>query len=215
MSYGGRVPISRFVFLAAFAAQLAIAVPVHAEGEKIVEVRISGNHRIEAAAILNVVSLKSGDILYSDKTDTDIRAIYKLGHFQDVQAITEESDKGTVLVYAVQEKPVVRNIKFEGNKELSADKLKEALEFRVNAVLSAKDLDKSVAKIKKLYGDDGYYLAEVEAIVEKRSPSDLSITFKIAEGQKILIRTINFDGNKAFSNRKLRGVMETKEKWFL
>jgi outer membrane protein insertion porin family len=215
MSYGGRVPIFKFVFLAAFAAQLALTVPAYAEGEKIVDVRVSGNHRIETAAILNVISLKAGDILYSDKTEADVRAIYKLGHFLDVQAVADESDKGTVLFYTVLEKPVVRDIKFEGNKELTNDKLKEALEFRVNSVLSTKDLDKSVAKIKKLYGDEGYYLAEVEPIVEKRSPADLAITFKIIEGKKILIRTIHFEGNKAFTNRKLRGVMETKEKWFM
>ncbi len=102
-----------------------------------------------------------------DKTDADIRAIYKLGHFQDVQALKEESDKGTVLVYAVLEKPIVREITFEGNKELTTDKLKEALEFRQNSIFSAKDLAKSVAKIKKLYGDEGYYLAEVQTEVKK------------------------------------------------
>lgn len=177
--------------------------------------RVEGNRRIEAAAILNVVKMKAGDTLYSDKTDADLRAIYQLGHFQDVQALTEDSEKGTVLVYNVLEKPVVRDIKFEGNKELTADKLKEALEFRQNSIFSTKDLNKSVIKIKKLYGDEGYYLAEVEPLVEKRSPTEMAVTFKITEGKKILIHNIHFDGNKSFSDRKLRGIMETKEKWFL
>lgn len=212
---GGRVPISSFFIIAFLAMQLAFAGTVRAEGEKIVEVAVKGNRRIESAAILNVITLKAGDTLYSDKTDADLRAIYKLGHFQDAQAYTEQSEKGTVLVYSVLEKPVVRDIKFEGNKELTIDKLKEVLEFRQNAIFSTKDLNKSVVKIKKLYGDDGYYLAEVEPVVEKRSPTDLSITFKINEGKKILIRTIRFDGNRAFSERKLRGLMETKEKWFM
>jgi outer membrane protein insertion porin family len=115
----------------------------------------------------------------------------------------------------VQEKPVVREIKFEGNKELTTEKLKEALEFRTNSILSSKDIAKSVAKIKRLYGDEGYYLAEIEPVVEKRSPTDLVITIKVTEGKKVLIRSIYFDGNRAFGNRKLRGVMETKEKWFM
>ncbi|MBC8019057.1 MAG: outer membrane protein assembly factor BamA [Verrucomicrobia bacterium] len=195
--------------------QLFFAGFAFADGEKIVEVIVKGNRRIENAAILSVVKLKAGDILSNDKTDNDIRAIYKLGHFQDVQAATEESEKGTVLVYAVFEKPIVRSIKFEGNKELTTDKLKEALEFRQNSIFASKDLAKSVAKIKKLYGDEGYYLAEVEPVVVKSSSTELAVTIKITEGNKILIRTIHFDGNKAFGNRKLRGVMETKEKWFL
>jgi outer membrane protein insertion porin family len=130
----------------------------YAESEKIVEVAVKGNRRIEKAAVLNVIKMKAGDTLEGDKTDADIRAIYKMGHFQDVQAVTEVSEKGTVLAYVVVEKPIVRNILFEGNKELTADKLKEALEFKVNSVFSTKDLSKSVAKIKKLYADEGYYL---------------------------------------------------------
>ncbi|MBC7961776.1 MAG: outer membrane protein assembly factor BamA [Steroidobacteraceae bacterium] len=186
-----------------------------AEGEKIVEVQVQGNRRIESAAILNVLKIHAGDNLYNDKTDADIRSIYKLGYFQDVQALTEQTDKGTVLIYTVLEKPIVRTIKFEGNKELTTDKLKEALVFRQNAIFSTKDLTSSVAKIKKLYGDDGYYLADIQTHIDKSSPTDLSVTFKIVEGKKILIQDIRFDGNKAFSNRKLRGVMETKESWFM
>ncbi|MFH1026784.1 MAG: outer membrane protein assembly factor BamA, partial [Pseudomonadota bacterium] len=186
-----------------------------AEGEKIVEVQVKGNRRIESAAILNVLKVHAGDTLYNDKTDADIRAIYKLGHFQDVQAVLEQTDKGNVLTYTVLEKPIVRSIKFEGNKELTTEKLKEALEFRQNTIFSTKDLDKSVAKIKKLYGDEGFYLADIQPQVDKTSASDRSVTFKIIEGKKVLISNIRFDGSKTFSDRKLRGVMETKESWFM
>jgi len=187
----------------------------YAEGEKLVEIRIQGNHRIESAAILNVIKINAGDTLYSDKTDADIRAIYKLGHFKDVQVLKDESDKGVVLVYSVQEKPIVRDITFTGNKELTTEKLKEALEFRLNSVFSDKDLAKSIAKIKKLYGDEGYYLAEVQTEIKNNTASELTVKFTVVEGKKVLIKEIRFDGNKAFSNRKLRGIMETKEEWFM
>ncbi|MDD2733173.1 MAG: outer membrane protein assembly factor BamA [Desulfuromonadaceae bacterium] len=186
-----------------------------AEGEKLVEIRIQGNRRIEAAAILNTIKMRAGDSLTGEKTDADIRAIYKLGHFQDVQALKEESDKGVVLIYLVQEKAIVREITFEGNKEITTDKLKEAVEFRLNSVFSPKDLAKSVAKIKKLYGDDGYYLADVLTEVKKTSTSDMKVLFKIVEGEKVLIKEIRLDGNKAFTDSKVKGIMETKEKWFM
>ena len=189
---------------------------VFAEGEKIAEIVVSGNRRIDTAAILAAIKFKAGDTLFSDKTDEDLRAIYKLGHFQEVRVATRETDKGVVLIYTVLEKPVVRDIKFEGNKELTIDKLtKDGLEIHKNTIFSTKDLNKSVAKIKKLYGDDGYYLAEVTPLIDKRSPSEMVVTFKIDEGKKIQIRSITFDGNNAFNARKLRGFMETKEKWFL
>jgi outer membrane protein insertion porin family len=196
-------------------ALISCSTLAYAEGEKLVEVRIQGNRRVETAAILNVIKMHAGDSLYDDKTDADIRAIYKLGHFQDVQALKEESDKGVVLVYSVQEKAIVREITFEGNKELTTEKLKEALEFRQNSVFSSKDLAKSVAKIKKMYGDEGYYLADIQTQIKKSSSSELTVILKVVEGDKILISEIRFDGNKAFSGSKLKGVMETKEKWFM
>ncbi len=51
-----------------------------AEGEKLVEIRIQGNRRIESAAILNTIKMRAGDSLTGDKTDADIRAITQRQH---------------------------------------------------------------------------------------------------------------------------------------
>lgn len=202
--------------MAAVTLQLALTQTAFAEGEKIAEISVRGNRRIETSVIQNAIKLKVGDTLYSDKTDADLRAIHSLGHFQNVMISTEETSKGTVLIYTVQEKAIVRDIRFEGNKELSSDKLtKDGLELRKDTIFSAKDLNKSVEKIRKLYQDEGYYLVEVTPRIRMRAPSDMVVTFQVVENQKILISTISFDGNKFFSNRKLRGFMETKERWFL
>jgi outer membrane protein insertion porin family len=215
MISGGSVPIFKNILPAMLLALIGFSTLAYAEGEKLVEIKVQGNRRIESAAILNVIKMHAGDTLSDDKTDADIQAIYKLGHFQDVQVLKEESDKGIGLVYAVQEKPIVREITFEGNKEITTEKLKEALEFRQNAVFSSKDLAKSLTKIKKMYGDEGYYLADVQTQIKKSSTSDLTVKITVIEGEKILISAIRFDGNKAYSDSKLKGVMETKQKWFM
>ncbi len=183
--------------------------------ERISEILIKGNRRIETAAILHALHLKAGDLLTNENVDADLRAIYKLGHFQDVRAEVSRSDKGVVLTYEVVEKPVVREVRFVGNKEIGADKLREASDVKVTAVYSPKDLAKSVKKIKKLYADEGYYLAEVKPSTERRAGADVAVVFTISEGEKILIKTIRFEGNRAFSDRKLKKVMETGEAWFL
>ncbi len=186
-----------------------------ADGERIVQILVKGNQRIEQAAIMNVVKLKVGDYLYPDKVDADIRAIYKIGQFQDVSADATPSGKGMVLTYIVDEKPIVRDISYIGNKELSAEKLKEADELKRNAVFSERDLARSVKKIKKAYADEGYYLAEVNATTEKLSHNGVRVVYRITEGKKVLIKTIQFEGNKAFTRRQLKKVMETGEKWFM
>jgi len=186
-----------------------------ADGEQIAEIVVRGNKRIEADAVLNQISIKPGDLFYADRSDADIRAVYRLGQFQDVQLISEPAEDGIRLVYLVVEKPVIRDIRFVGNEKLKLEKLMEALPLRRNAIFDKKDLDKSVQQLIKRYKDDGYYLAAVEPLVEQRSNTDYVVTFKINEGKLIRISQISFDGNGAFSARKLRGVMETKEKWFM
>ncbi len=187
----------------------------HADGEKITQVVVRGNRRIEASAILNAISIKSGDSLSSEKTDADIRSIYKLGQFQDVQVSSEPVNGGIVLVFSVIEKPIVRAVLFEGNKEIKQDKLLDGLPIRRNAIFSQKDLDGATAKLKKQYQDEGYYLVKIEPVIEQKTPTEYQVVFKVIEGKKIRISTISFEGNNSFSARKLRGVMETKEEWFM
>ncbi|GFO61590.1 outer membrane protein assembly factor BamA [Geomonas silvestris] len=195
------------------APKAAEAVNIDYAGAKIASVQIKGNRRIETAAILPAVHVKPGELLDPAQVDADLRAIYKLGHFRDVRAEVEKVDGAVALFYVVQEKPVVREVKFEGTKEISTDKVRDALGIKPNTIFSPKELQQGVKKVKKLYSDDGYYLAEVETSTTPRSESELNLLVKVKEGDKVLIRTINFTGNHAFSARKLKKSMETGEKW--
>lgn len=176
---------------------------------------VTGNRRIESSAIMTAIKLKSGDTFFEEKIDEDIKSIFSLGFFTDVKAEKATSEKGIIITYKVTEKPVIREIIFEGNKALSSDKLKEALVIKTNSIFSQKDMLASIAKIKKLYTDDGYSQAEIEPVKENISPYEIKLTLKINDGDKILIREIRFEGNKAFKASKLKGLMETKEKWWL
>lgn len=183
--------------------------------DEIADVLIVGNRRIESSAIMTAVKLKSGSKFFEEKVDEDIKSIFSLGFFSDVKAEKNLSVKGIVLTYIVTEKPVVREIIFEGNKALASDKLKEALDIKTNSIFSTKELVKGISKIKKLYTDEGYSQAEIEPVKSFLSPYELKLTLKVKEGDKILIRSIGFEGNSAFSDSKLKGMMETKQDWWL
>lgn len=164
---------------------------------------------------MTAVKLKSGSKFFEEKVDEDIKSIFSLGFFSDVKAEKNLSVKGIILTYIVTEKPIVREIIFEGNKALASDKLKEALGIKTNSIFSTKELVNGISKIKKLYTDEGYSQAEIEPVKAAPSPYELKLTLKVKEGDKILIRTIGFEGNTAFSASKLKGMMETKQDWWL
>ena len=194
---------------------LLLSASVFAEDTRIVSITVKGNQRIDTAAISLVIKSKAGEPLSQEKVSQDIKEIYKLGYFEDVKVESEKSDSGIILTYEVTERPIVREIRIVGSKEIKDEKIREAIILKPNSVFSAKDLTSSEKKVKKLYTDEGYYLAEVSAKSEKRGKNELRLVFTVSEGKKVLIKTIRFEGNKAFSARKLRKAMQTKEKWFL
>lgn len=206
---------SSYRFTAAFILLMLATAPVLAAAEKITEVVVEGNRRIENTAVFNVIKVKAGDSLNEDKIDEDIKAVFALGYFTDVKVSRKIRASDVVLTFTVTEKPVVREVLFEGNKAVSLDKLKEAVEVKNNTIYSTKDIAKSIKKMKKLYTDEGYSQAEIEPVREQISPHEVKLTFKVTEGSKILIREIRFDGNRAFKSDKLKGMMETTQDWWL
>lgn len=205
----------RILVTALLALQLIFSAVAYALPEKVVAVAVKGNKRIESAAILQAVRIRPGDELDLEKVDADIRTIFKLGYFRDVKAESDPATGGVTLTYVVVEKPVVREVKIEGAKEIGIEKVREALDIKANSIYSPKDLAKGIKKVKKLYSDEGYYLAEVDGKTEKVSDTELNLLIKLKEGDKVLIQTITFEGNKAFPPKKLKKVMETSEKWWL
>lgn len=186
-----------------------------ADNGKITDISIRGNVSRESSSIMPMLKSKVGEPFSDDKVNEDVKTIYKLGLFEDVKAETTQIPNGVSLVFKVVEKPYVKEIRVSGNKEINTDKIIGAIELKPDKVFSGNDLSKAEKKIKKLYNDDGYYFAEVTSATTKVGKNGVRVTFTVKEGQKILIKTIRFEGNTVFSARKLRKQMETKEKWFL
>lgn len=201
--------------LVIFTFVLLSVLPAAAAQDQIAEMIISGNRRIETAAIMNAVKSKAGEKLIEEKIDADVKAIFGLGYFTDIKAQKSVRDKGIVITFIVTEKPVIRDIIFSGNSEISTDKLKENFELKPNSIYTSKEVVKNIKKLKKLYSDEGYPLAEIEPVKEGINQYDVKLTLKIKEGAKILIREIVFEGNSAFTPSTLKGIMETKQDWWL
>jgi outer membrane protein insertion porin family len=207
-------PVTLFVLIAFLVNALCPAILL-ADNDRISDIIITGNQSRESAAIVPLLTSKVGDLFSAEKSNEDVKALYQLGTFQDVQVESVKTDKGISLIYTVVEKPVVLAISITGNKEITSDKLREAIDLKTKGFYSSGLLAKSVKKIKTLYADEGYYLAEVDSSTTQSGKNGIRVTFSVKEGDKVLIKKISFEGNKVFSPRKLRKQMETKEKWFL
>lgn len=195
-----------------------IASLAYAEHRLIKEIVVIGNERVATELILKEVRSKVGQPYSPEQVREDIKAIYRLGSFRDVQADIAETKEGIILTFAVIEKPYVANIVISGNKKLSQEDIEGVIEVKRDSVLDINKVRASVAEIKKLYTSKRYFGSEVEYRVELQEGNKAVVYFDIVEGVKGYLTKISFVGNKVFSSRRLKGVMKTKEKglfWWL
>ncbi|MGH7802684.1 MAG: outer membrane protein assembly factor BamA [Thermodesulfobacteriota bacterium] len=183
--------------------------------ENIIRIDIEGNRRIETDLIRINISAKVGEPLSQETVSNDIKKIYKLGFFDDVSAEFEKTPEGVILIYNVKEKPVVVDLRVKGNKKIKTDEILKVIEVKEGRIIELEKVKMSEAAIKKLYLDKGYVAAEVNYDIEPKTEGTVGVTFDIKEGKKAFIKEVIIVGNKAIKAKKIKGVMQTKPKWFL
>ena len=200
-----------FFFLFTLTVFIGFSLPGFAQ-EKVIlkEVKIAGNLRVEEDGIRLHIKNRPGELFDRAVVEQDVKAIYRMGFFDDVQA--EISPDG-VLTYTVKEKPYVREVKIQGNSQIGRDKIETALGVTPRTILDQGRVAEGVDKVRKLYNEQGYVNAKVDYALSVESSNQAVLVLDIVEGTRLLIKKISFEGNRTFSEGELRGLMATKEEW--
>ncbi len=174
------------------------------------DIKITGNVRVEDDGIRLHLKSRAGNAFDPATVDQDVKAIYRMGFFDDVQA--ELSPDG-VLTYAVKEKPYIREVKIQGASQVSKEKVESAFGVGARTILDRTKVAEGIDKLRKFYNEQGYVNAAVDYSVSVEDNNQAVITLDINEGSRQLIKKIAFEGNKAFSESELKGLIATKEEW--
>jgi outer membrane protein insertion porin family len=202
------------IFLVICNAILVLAVvPSQAQIQQkttLKDIKIEGNMRVEDDGIRLHLKSRTGDSFDPATVDQDVKAIYRMGFFDDVKAdLTPDG----VLIYTVKEKPYIREVKIQGAAQVSKEKIETAFGIGARTVLDRAKVAEGVDKVRKLYGEQGYVNAAIDYSVSVEANNQALITLDINEGNRLLIKKIMFEGNKAFSESDLKGLIATKEEW--
>lgn len=182
--------------------------------EKVAEVIVTGNKRIESEAIKRIMTTKEGDIYLAKHLQDDLKSIYKMGYFADVRVEASDTSKGKVVTFRVAENETIRDIGIKGNKKFDDEEIKDVISAKSGSILNINRLQGDLRQIENMYKEKGYHHAKV-AYETKAVPEDRTdIDFVIEEGEKVFVKTISFEGNKAYDGEKLKDLMKTKEKGF-
>jgi outer membrane protein insertion porin family len=196
------------------AAEAAAPVP---ETGVITKIEIQGNRRVEGDAIRAAIPMKPGDTFDKRKLKDALLAVWKMGYFNDVKLdVTPVRPPGTgyQLTVLVSEKPAIRDIRLEGNEELSREDLKDTFEVKQFQILDAEAVRKTAKKMQEKYVEKGYFLAEVTWRLDSLPNNEVDVVFVMNEHAKVTVKEIRFVGNRAISTDELKGAMITQEGTF-
>ena len=182
--------------------------------KKIVAIRVDGNNRIEADAIRKQIQTKPGDLFQAGNLSNDLKSIYSMGYFDDVRILAEDDPGGKVITFKVKEKATIRYIRVSGNRVYEDEKIKENLTVKTGSILNVFKIQNNIERIGALYRDKNYHNIRVTYDIQQRDNNQADLTFVIEEGVKLRIEKITFDGNNAYSQKELKGLMQTSEKGF-
>jgi outer membrane protein insertion porin family len=181
-------------------------------GPRVVRVRFTGLSRISGADIRGTVRVREGSCYVRSALSRDAHALWDLGFFSDVQVAAEPTDQGGIEVrFILVERPSIHEIRLEGHENVEEDKIREVIELREGSVVSESAVRRTAQRIRDLYAEKGYFLAEVRPEILRRegNENEADIVFHIHEGAQVQVRSIQFVGNHNIPAEDLRAVMTT------
>ncbi len=187
--------------------------------KQVLAVEVEGNQRIETDAIKRVIKIRTGDTYDLQSVSEDLKSIFAMGYFDDIQVETETLADGNKITFKVKEKPTLRNVRIRGNQWVfDTDEIREVVTSKRGAILNINTIQNDINRIEELYKEKNYHNVKVNYKIYEQKENQADLEFNIEEGDKFKIAKIQFEGNKAFSDKELKKQLSTSEEnilsWF-
>jgi outer membrane protein insertion porin family len=169
------------------------------------EIVVEGNRRVEADTIRSYFKATPGERLNADQIDAGLKALYASGLFQDIHVTTQ----GNRVIVSVVEAAVIDRLAFEGNHRMKDEQLQAEIQSKARGTLSKPMVQADVERIIEIYHRNGRFDVKVMPQIIERPNNRVDLIFKIDEGEKTGVKEIDFVGNHAYSNWRLKEVIKT------
>ncbi|MEM5475072.1 outer membrane protein assembly factor BamA [Pacificibacter sp. AS14] len=188
-------------------AYIATPTVAYAQEFRFTTVAIEGNGRVSAETILSYAGIARGQGVSAGELNDAYQRVLGAGLFESVEFIPQ----GSRLVIKVAEYPTVSRINIEGNSKIKDDTLLSSLQTQVRRVYSPSTVEFDAAAITEIYETKGQLAATVTPRIIRRPDNRVDVVFEVTEGKGVEVERLTFVGNRAFSDARLRRVLETKQ----
>ena len=183
------------------------ASAAEAQPYRFTSVSIEGNQRVESNTVLSYTGIKRGETVTGGQLNAAYQNLLGSGLFESVEIVPQ----GNRLKIVVKEYPTISRINVEGNKRLKDKDILEFLQSKSRRVYSPSIAEADAAQITAAYRQQGRLSATVTPVLIPRSENRVDLVFEVTEGRVVANERIGFVGNRYFSDRRLRRVLETKQ----
>ncbi|MEI7781793.1 MAG: POTRA domain-containing protein, partial [Planctomycetota bacterium] len=204
----GQAPAAAPVAVPQPSPPIAPATPVVDEANRIVEVRIEGNHATEVSKLPKLVT-RAGQIFDPQAIEEDVRTLHRSRKFIDVHPKYVRVKEGVVVIFQVVERPMLRYVKYIGNEKITTRTLRKKAEVDVGDSMDPYVVEEARRRIESFYHEKGYDSAKVST-VEGSKPGDKGAVFLIDEGRSRKSLWTSFVGNSIASDARLLTQIKSK-----
>ncbi len=178
---------------------------------------VIGLKKFEEETVKAFTGLKVGQMLKlpGDKLTSAIKKLYETKQFSNVDVYISKIDGNTAyLEIEVQELPQLNNITIRGIKKGKAKDLQKDAELKKGAMVTDNLIVTTTNYFKKKYQEKGFLNTKVSLDIKPDTSvlNAVNMLIHIDKGEKVKIKKITFEGNKAFSAKKLRKAMKNTKK---
>lgn len=189
---------------------LVLVNPIAAQDFQFNSFDVQGNQRVETASILTFAGIPAGETVSGGVVNDALQRLQNTGLFESVEVIP----RGNTLAIIVQEYPTINQISIEGNDRLDDENLQSILASQPRRVYSPSVAEQDAEAITAAYRQSGRLTATVTPQIIRRSDNRVDLVFEVTEGRVIETERISFVGNRSYSDRRLRRVLESTQAGF-
>ncbi|MFV2001480.1 MAG: outer membrane protein assembly factor BamA [Paracoccaceae bacterium] len=169
--------------------------------------QVSGNQRVDAATILSRGELAAGVGLSQAELNAAYQRVLASGLFESVEFVP----RGGTLLIRVVEYPTINLISIEGNTRIDDETALAIIQSRSRLVFNPAQVERDAAALVEAYQLQGRFGASVIPRIIQRSNNRVDLVFEINETRPVEVERLSFIGNREFSGRRLRRVLQTKQ----
>lgn len=181
------------------------------------KIDVTGKISYNEQTVTTFTGLEKGQqiIVPGQDISNAIKKLWKLGLFSDVNFYVNEIKGDSIyLELNINELPKLSDVKIQGVKKGKVEELTKEADLKKGKIVNENLITTTKNYFENKYKKEGYYQAKVAInIIPDSLDTEVKMVVNIDKGDKVKVKSIDFEGNNQMSDAKLRKAFKnTKQR---